>query len=130
MKFSYKKVAPGIIRPIIPVELTHKNISVPYEVLVDSGADFCIFDAEIAEILGIPVNEGKKKEFSGVTGTKAIMYMYPAEIKIGGWPYKIEAGFSEEMGPYGYGIVGQIGFFDKFIVKFDYKKEIVELKPK
>jgi hypothetical protein len=55
MKFSYKKIAPGIIRPIIPIELIHKDISVPYEVLVDSGADFCVFDAEIADIINLSI---------------------------------------------------------------------------
>jgi len=43
MKFSYKKIASGIIRPIIPIEVFHKDTAVPYEVLVDSGADFCVF---------------------------------------------------------------------------------------
>ena len=28
----------------------------------------------------------------------------------------------------GYGVVGQRGFFDKFVVKFDFLKEEVELK--
>ena len=130
MKFSYKKVAPEVIRPIIPIELSHKNVTVPYAVLVDSGADLCIFDAEIAEILGISLTSGTKKEFSGVTGRKAIMHIHSVEAKIGGWPHRIEAGFSKEMGPYGYGIVGQKGFFDKFVIKFDYQKEIIELKVK
>lgn len=130
MKFSYKKIAPGIIRPIIPIELIHKDISVPYEVLVDSGADFCVFDAEIAEILHLPIAKGKKTEFSGITGDKAIMYVYPVAIRVGGWSYKIEAGFSQDMGPYAHGIVGQVGFFDQFTVKFDYQKEEVEIKPR
>ena len=32
------------------------------------------------------------------------------------------------MGRYGHGIVGQLGFFDHYIVKFDYAKEEIELK--
>lgn len=42
MKFPYKRVAPGLIRPIIPIELSYQGISIPYEVLIDSGADFCV----------------------------------------------------------------------------------------
>jgi len=45
MKFRYKKYGPSILRPIIPIEIVYKDKSVPYEVLIDSGADFCIFDA-------------------------------------------------------------------------------------
>lgn len=46
MKFRYKKYGPGILRPIIPIEIIYQNRSVGYEVLVDSGADFCIFDSQ------------------------------------------------------------------------------------
>lgn len=128
MKFPYKKVAPGIIRPIIPIELSYQSISIPYEVLADSGADFCVFDAEVADILGLPITKGKRRQFSGITGGRANMYIYPIELRVGGWSYKIEAGFSREMGPYAHGIVGQKGFFDQFIVKFDYAKEEIEIK--
>ncbi|MDI6689689.1 MAG: hypothetical protein QMD66_02100 [Actinomycetota bacterium] len=130
MRFPYKRVTPGIIRPIIPIELSYQDISISYEVLIDSGADFCIFDAEIAEILNLPITKGVKREFAGVTGDRAFMYMHSIEMKLGGWSYQIEAGFSSDMGPYAYGIVGQVGFFDKFIVKFDYLKEEVEIKPR
>lgn len=44
MIFKYKKIASSIIRPIIPVELRYKNARIRHEVLVDSGADSCIFD--------------------------------------------------------------------------------------
>ncbi len=53
MKFGYKKYGPGIFRPVIPIEVIYNGTAVPYEVLVDSGADICIFDAQIAEILGL-----------------------------------------------------------------------------
>ncbi len=130
MRFPYKRVAPGIIRPIIPIEVSYQDISIPYEVLIDSGADFCIFDAEIAEILGLLLTKGEKRHFAGVTGDKAFAYMHSVEMTIGGWSYQIEAGFASDIGPYAYGIVGQVGFFDKFIVKFDYLKEEVEIKPR
>ena len=53
MKFSYKQINDETYRPIIPIKLTRKNESVNYEVLVDSGADLNIFDAEMAEVIGI-----------------------------------------------------------------------------
>jgi len=62
MKFKYKKYAPGILRPVIPIEIIYKNRSIPYEVLVDSGADFCIFDAQIGEILEIDITSGEQRE--------------------------------------------------------------------
>jgi len=47
MKFKYKKYGPEILRSVIPVEILYEEYSVYYEVLIDSGADCCIFDAQI-----------------------------------------------------------------------------------
>ena len=35
-----------------------------------------------------------------------------------------------DMSPYGYGVVGQIGFFDLFVVTFDYAREELEIVPR
>jgi len=128
MKFKYKKYAPGVLRPVIPIEILHKDVAVPYEVLVDSGADICIFDAQIAEILGIDLKNGKEQKVSGLTGISESYYLHPVTISVGGWEYKVEVGFLSNIGKFGYGVVGQKGFFDIFIVKFDLIKEEIELK--
>jgi hypothetical protein len=130
MKFRYKKYATGLLRPVIPIEIIYKDKSVPYEVLIDSGADFCIFDAQIGEILGVPIEEDEQFEVAGITGEKEPIYLHLLEIKVGGWLYKIKAAFLRKIGPYGYGVVGQKGFFDNFIVRFDLLKEEIELKPR
>ena len=59
-----------------------------------------------------------------------MIYFHLLGIKVGGWEYKIKAAFLRKIGPYGYGAVGQKGFFDNFIVKFDLLKEEIELKPR
>jgi len=128
MKFRYKKYGPQILRPVIPVEITYGDIVVPYEVLVDSGADTCIFDAQIAEILKINLKIGREQKVSGITGVAESYYIHPVTITVGGWKYKIEAGFLPAIGKFGYGVVGQKGFFDIFVVKFDLIKEEIELK--
>ncbi len=130
MKFPYKKLAPGLFRPIIPIGVGYKDLFINYEVLVDSGADDCIFDAGIGELLGIDVKNGEKKQVYGVTGAKPEnYYVHVITIKVGGWPVKIKAGFLPDLvSRYNYGIVGQRGFFDNFIVKFDLSKEEIELK--
>lgn len=68
MKFRYKKYGPGVLRPVIPIEVVKNDVEVSYEVLVDSGADLCIFDAHIAEILRIDLVKGERREVSGLTG--------------------------------------------------------------
>ncbi len=128
MKFRYKQYEPGIIRPVIPIEIVHSNRSVPYEVLVDSGADFCIFDAQIAELLDIDVTSGNRREVGGITGVVEPYYVHPLTIRVGGRAHQIEAGFLPNIAALGYGVLGQRGFFDIFVVKFDFVKAEIELK--
>lgn len=128
MKFKYKKYGTGTLRPVIPIELAHNNISVPYEVLVDSGADTCIFDAQIAEILQLDVKKGKEQKVAGITGVLESYYSHPVTIVVGGWKYTFDVGFLANIGKFGYGVVGQKGFFDIFIVTFDLLKEEIELR--
>ena len=57
-------------------------------------------------------------------------YLYKVKIEVGGWEYEIEAGFMTTVAGHAipYGLVGQKGFFDIFVVKFDLLKEEIELK--
>lgn len=132
MKFSYKKygelVGKAIYRPVIPVEIKYQKESVKYEVLVDSGADFCLFHKEIGELLGIDVKKGIKGFVAGINGGSDPYYIHNVILNVGGWDYRIKAGF-KDMSKSGYGVVGQIGFFDKFSVKFQYNKKDIGLAP-
>ena len=128
MKFRYKKFG-QFLRPVIPIKIKNKDRFVNYEVLIDSGADLCIFDAEIGEVIGIDIEKGKREIVGGIAGQTAEYFIHPVEIEVGGWPHKIEAGFLRRVaGGFNYGVAGQRGFFDKFIVKFDFLKEEIELK--
>lgn len=133
MQFPYKKfkLADGteLLKPIIPIGLLYKGKLIKYEALIDSGADFNIFNAEIGELLGIDVRSGKKMKFSGIAGQPFNVFLHNLTLKIGGWQYKIRAGFSYEISPYGFGILGQKGFFDLFRVKFVISKGIIEITP-
>lgn len=131
MKFSYKKYG-QILRPVVEIRVKHTDTSIRYEVLVDSGADICLFSAAIGEAIGIKVESGKKNEVMGVGGKFSIYYIHPVVIEVGGWAHNIEAGFMPDVAGHvmPYGIVGQKGFFDNFVVKFDLLKEDIELKPR
>jgi len=130
MKFNYKRYSLDIIRPVIEIKLKLGSNILRYEVLVDSGADFCIFSSEAGEVLGIDVRKGKMREVFGVGGKASLYYLHKVNIEVGGWTYEIEAGFMPDVAgrTMPYGLVGQKGFFDNFIVKFDLLKEEVDLK--
>lgn len=129
MKFRYKRYDFGVLRPVIPIEIIYKGKSVSYEVLVDSGADFSIFDAQIGDLLGIDdIESGEKFEAAGITGIPEPFYVHPVTFNIGGKLYDTRVGFLPNIAPLGYGVVGQKEFFEIFIVKFDFLKEEIELK--
>ena len=73
------------MRPVIPIKLKHGTSSVNYEVLVDSGADLCIFDSGIGEILGLDITGGKPYNVGGIAGQSAKYYVHTVEMEIGGW---------------------------------------------
>ena len=129
MKFKYKSYG-STPRPVIEVKLKNKENSIRYEVLVDSGADICLFDQSVGEAIGIDIKSGKVKEVFGVGGKASLYQVHPVTIEVGGWDFKIEAGFMPDVAGrvIPYGLVGQKGFFENFIVKLDLLKEEIDLK--
>jgi len=140
MKFHYHKLllperseyfGSSLLKPIIPITIAIGKNEVKYAALIDSGADFCIFDAEIGEYLGIDIKNGIPVEFGGVQergGSTA--FLHEVSLNIGGTAYKTKTGFSYDIAKHGFGILGQKGFFDVFTVKFDLRKEEIDLVPK
>jgi len=138
MKFPYFKLplsqrsdffGTSILKPIIPIEIVVGQSSVRYAALIDSGADFCIFDGEIGETIGLDVRAGLRTLFGGIQSAgSAEAFLHQVTLRVGGWTYSMVAGFSYDIAKHGYGILGQKGFFDIFVVKFDLVKEEVELK--
>ena len=138
MKFPYFKLplsqpseffGASILKPIIPVEITIGGNNVRYAALIDSGADFCILDGEIGETLGLDVRDGFRVTFGGIQAAgSAEAFLHRVALQVGGWEYPTTVGFSYDIAKHGYGILGQKGFFDIFMVKFDLVKEEIELK--
>jgi hypothetical protein len=138
MKFKYFKFpiskrsdffGHSLLKPIIPIKISAGTSTLRYMALIDSGADFCIFDAEIGEALGLNVRSGLKENFGGIQERgSSLVFIHNVIINVGGWDHTIKAGFSYDIAKWGYGILGQKGFFDIFIVVFDLLKEEIELK--
>lgn len=96
--------------------------------LIDSGADYCIFHARVGEQLGLKIKDGRILKFFGTSGESQRAYFHKVTFKIGGHAHTCQVGFSYDLDKLAYGILGQDGFFDKWTVKFEYQKENVELK--
>ncbi len=138
MRFKYYKLSlprrsdffgSEILKPIIPVAIFIGDKRLDYAALIDSGADFCIFHGEIGEYLGLDIPSGIPETFGGVQDAAvAKAFIHEVTVNVGGWNYKINIGFSYDVAKYGYGILGQRGFFDIFVVKFALAKEEIASK--
>lgn len=125
MRFRYERYdgpnALTIERPVIPITLYNPISSVApsvgYHALVDSGADFCVFSAEIADMLHIDIETGERHAMSGaLAGDGRPVYFHPIDITVG--PYgsalriPIWAGFMQDLRGTGYGVLGRHSFFN------------------
>lgn len=128
MIFPYREITPRIKRPIIRIVLKSSDTFVVYPALIDSGADYCIFSIELAKPLNIKLSK-RKVSFQGVGKDKVQGYWGEVEIRVGEISYKTKAIFAE-ISEFGHGILGQKGFFDTFIVKFDLVQKEIEIKPR
>ncbi len=113
-------------RPIIPIRLRYHTIIARYSALVDSGADFNLLHGEIADVLGIDLQHLKTQSIGGIGG-KAVGYPYLMDIGIGDTFYQTQVIFSYDISIKGFGILGQSGFFDRFIVEFNRADKTVTL---
>lgn len=116
------------LRPIVRIDFETSKGNFGYHVLIDSGADYCVFHATVGEQLGLDIRSGILLTFYGTSGKPQKCYFHKITFKIGGHDHSCYVGFSYEMEQLAYGLLGQDGFFDKWIVKFEYKKGNVELK--
>ena len=96
--------------------------------LLDSGADCNLFNAEIAELIGIEKLEaGGIKEFYGIAG-KVTAYGHEVLLNVGGHQITTIIYFSRDVGKETV-LLGMEGFFDRFIVTFNRAKESTEIMP-
>ena len=127
-KFHYQKFGP-FYRPLIPITIQYKKVKIDYLALLDSGADFNIFHADLAEILGIDLSKLETTSFGGIQKGRGGVGHYSA-FKLGIDKHYFDApvGFSNDISPDGYGILGQQGFFDHFRIIFEHDKKLIWIK--
>src|SRR6266516_7704998 len=122
MRFAYKRYSDAHARPVIPVRVAASDQWIDYEVLVDSGADISIFDAELAERLGINLESGEHATIFGATGSAQDVYIHPVELTVGPRTFGARVAFMSTSQPYR--LPGQQGFFSQFLVAFDQPNEL------
>ena len=116
--------------PWIPVTIRVSDREQTFLMLIDSGADNCIFDKDIADFMDINLEDGALVKTGGLSGFSNVYYFDNIYINVGGYEIKTRAGFIDGNLVDGKiaGILGRQGFFDYFKVCIDEKRKEIELK--
>lgn len=133
MKFPYIKLPSfdpklkWIARPYIPIRLTAPKGFWEGYGLIDSGADRCLFNTQIAEQIDLNLAGGRNENFGGIEGGTLKASLQKVKLQIIGMSEEIEiiSGFVNSSGVAA--ILGQEGFFDKFRIKFERDHGIIEI---
>lgn len=120
--------AESVLKSLIPIVVCYRGKKDKVFALVDSGADACLFPAGLAERLGIDVRTGIRHDFMGIGASKTPFFFHEVEILFGKYQVKTKVGFSTSQNIGAGGILGQQGFFDRFIITFDHKNKFLEIK--
>ena len=107
-------------RPTIPLTLGYATNQVQCNGLVDTGASYNLFHGDIAVILGIDLTSAQTLIFSGIVAGATITG-YQATVQLGllGAFYETVMYFSFDLSPASPGLLGKVGFFDRFIVELN-----------
>jgi len=110
------------------VSIRSRNASIPSLLaLVDSGADFCMFDGALSSALDLDLSPLQQIKLSGINGS-AVGYVAHLEIGVHDHFIPVPVIFSFDFSPVGFGgIIGQVGFFDAFKIQFDRFSKVFHL---
>jgi hypothetical protein len=111
--FFYKEIPgyPGQ-RPALNVTIVAPGGQDDVIALLDSGAEYCLFNGTRAASLGIELSAGSRIEMGSLGGSFPA-YLHWIEIEIGGVRFGIEAAFSERH--IKREVLGRHGLFEKTI---------------
>ncbi|MBI3290048.1 hypothetical protein HYZ78_01495 [Candidatus Microgenomates bacterium] len=127
MTYHYLEITSVIHRPIIDIIIKSGKKFAIYPVLIDSGADFCIFHIELAKAFQIKLSK-KTTKVRGISQHPASGKWGEVELRVAGQSYKTRVLFAE-MSQFTHGVLGQRGFFEYFDVNFSLHKQTIEITP-
>ena len=119
MKFKYTAMRDQSGRklqksPLLAIRLAYGDRQLPKVVgLVDTGAVDCLFDAELADELGIDLESGEEREYYGISGDSVVGYVHPVRMQLHGFNewIEIDAAFIDGLPT---NLLGQADFMDNY----------------
>jgi hypothetical protein len=136
-----KKISPErnkIFQPRIRFAIRNPVLSksIILEGIIDSGAEYCFFNHEVAEALGLTIEDGEILRVCGVGGIKPA-YFHNVELRFNfgskahAVNYELNVGFfPKEEGAYHEPcLLGEYGFFNHFKITFNLPNYNFEVEP-
>jgi hypothetical protein len=119
---------PHFRRAVVDVELIGPAKSISTIALVDSGADYCLFNIAYAKAIGIDLEKCQKGRTIGIEGQGKEICMTDLEIQVKNLSkVTIPVGFIDSNSVIG--LIGQTGFFDLHKIKFERDHNTFEINP-
>ncbi len=127
MRIAYQ-FSEGELLPLVFLRLKGKAEWVEVLAYVDTGVSYSVFHADVAEILGLRLEDGELREMEIGDGNKLKVYLHQVLISLGGKEFSAYVGFSKGLGV-GFNVIGRKSIFDKFIICFNEKEKYMEFAP-
>lgn len=118
-----------VFRPIIPLILLYHDRLVQTAAILDTGADFNVFHADVADYLGIRLTTGKTRRISGISKGMIKGYEHKLDIKVGPHRRATTVTFSRGIPDNSIAVLGNNGFFNHFVTTFNYRDQEIILNP-
>jgi len=116
----------GKFLPLVPIELKGKEW-VTFLAYLDSGASYTVFHSDVLKILDLEMTKGRKEFITVGDGSLMVVYFHRVLVKFSEIKFEAEIGFSKQLG-IGFNIIGRKDVFERFVICFDEKNRIVEIK--
>jgi len=108
------------LKPIIPLVIKRGDKETRLDAVIDSGADMGIFDASVAEKIGLPFSMFEQKKIAEIHG-KVTAHICKIEVRVLEEFFEMPVAFVPNYtGPFN--ILGRKGFFERHIITFDEAK--------
>jgi hypothetical protein len=124
--FPYQKDTQNHYFPIVDFLIYYKNRFERTSALIDSGATVSVFKEDIAEQLGVVIEEGTETYLGGVGG-RIKGYIHKLDIEIAGKKFLFPVVFSHEY-LVSFNLLGREAVFKQFRIIFEENKRFLELE--
>ncbi|MFW6296467.1 MAG: retroviral-like aspartic protease family protein [Halothece sp.] len=122
-RFFYKSIR-GTDQPIIPIGIRFPNGWYPIEVYVDSGAEYTVIEAAIAENIGFNYRQGQRVYLRVGDGSLIPVYLNRLSVQLGEFQFSCRVGFSQQLNV-NVSILGKADVFDHFKVCFSQSQKLL-----